>query len=164
MQRSIHKTSFSCNIWGFHGGDYEEHVFCDVTPWGSSKNVSEEHIASIIRLTRIGELGTLSVTSNGCTMQKKYQHTHKSFICSMRWLLVSANVVPSSSILVSWWWRGYVPPKLQFLQEPHCVTSQKMAFFKFNLITKQYVLFVTLHAIRYGVQIPHLTHFHTSAY
>jgi demethoxyubiquinone hydroxylase (CLK1/Coq7/Cat5 family) len=27
-------------------------------------DVSEEHIASIIRVTRIGELGTLEVTSN----------------------------------------------------------------------------------------------------
>jgi hypothetical protein len=28
-----------------------------------------------------------------------------------------------------WWWRRYVPMKCQFLQEPHNVTSQKMAFF-----------------------------------
>jgi demethoxyubiquinone hydroxylase (CLK1/Coq7/Cat5 family) len=33
--------------------------------------VSEEHIASIIRVTRIGELGTkLAVTSNQSTLQK----------------------------------------------------------------------------------------------
>jgi hypothetical protein len=28
-----------------------------------------------------------------------------------------------------WWWRRYVPPKRQVLQEPHGVTSQKMPFF-----------------------------------
>jgi hypothetical protein len=48
--------------------------------------VSEECIASIIRVTRIGELGTmLAVTS-----------TH-----NMLWLLVTANIVPSSPILVT---------------------------------------------------------------
>jgi hypothetical protein len=41
-------------------------VFWDVTPWASCKNdVSEELSAPIIRVTRIGELGTtLIVTSN----------------------------------------------------------------------------------------------------
>jgi hypothetical protein len=29
---------FLSKIWGFHGGDYEECVFCDVTPCGSCKN------------------------------------------------------------------------------------------------------------------------------
>jgi demethoxyubiquinone hydroxylase (CLK1/Coq7/Cat5 family) len=31
---------------------------------------SEEHSASIIRVTRIGELGTLAVTSNGRKLRK----------------------------------------------------------------------------------------------
>jgi hypothetical protein len=41
-------------------------VFWDITPCGSCKNhVSEERSASIIRVTRIGELGTtLAATSN----------------------------------------------------------------------------------------------------
>jgi hypothetical protein len=55
-------------------------------------DVSEELGASI-RMTRIGELGTLAVTSN--------RRTHIVFIRSVRQLLVAANVVPSSSILVS---------------------------------------------------------------
>jgi hypothetical protein len=46
-------------------------------------DVSEERIASIIKATRIGELGTLAVTSN------------------RRQLLVTANVFPSSPILVT---------------------------------------------------------------
>jgi hypothetical protein len=54
--------------------------------------VSEELSASIIRVTRIGELRTtLAVTS------KKY----KVFLRSMRRLQVTANVVPSSQILVT---------------------------------------------------------------
>jgi hypothetical protein len=32
--------------------------------------------------------------------------------------------------LSSWWWKRYIPPKRRFLQEPHCVTSQKTTFFK----------------------------------
>jgi hypothetical protein len=47
-------------------------------------DVSEELSASNIRMTRIGELGTLAV-----------------FLCSVCRLLVTANVVPSSMILVT---------------------------------------------------------------
>jgi hypothetical protein len=50
-------------------------------------DVSEELSASIIRVTRIGELGTmLAVTSNQRTLHR---------------LLVMLNVVPSSPILVT---------------------------------------------------------------
>jgi hypothetical protein len=50
-------------------------------------DVSEECIASLIRVTRSGELGTtLAVTSNGR---------------SAHLLLVTANVVPSSPLLVT---------------------------------------------------------------
>jgi hypothetical protein len=52
-------------------------------------DVSEDLSASIVRWTRIGELGTLAVTSNFL------------FPCSVRRLLVMANVVPSSTILVT---------------------------------------------------------------
>jgi hypothetical protein len=31
--------------------------------------------------------------------------------------------------LSPWWWMRYIPPKCEFLQEPHGVTSQKTAFF-----------------------------------
>jgi hypothetical protein len=50
-----------------------------------TSDVSEERSASIIRVTRIGELGTLAAASNR-------RSTHR--------LLVTANVVPSSPILV----------------------------------------------------------------
>jgi hypothetical protein len=39
-------------------------------------------------------------------------------------LLVTANVVPSSPILVT-----LIPPKRRFLQAPRAVISKKMAFF-----------------------------------
>jgi hypothetical protein len=58
-------------------------VFCDVIPCGSCRNsVSEELSATLIRVTRIGELGTLAITS-------------------VRRLLVTANAVPSSPIHVT---------------------------------------------------------------
>jgi hypothetical protein len=53
-------------------------------------DVSEELSASVIRVTRIGELGTLAVTSN----------RHMLLGC-LRRLLVTARVVPSSPILVT---------------------------------------------------------------
>jgi hypothetical protein len=60
----------------------------------------DKHIASIIRVTRIGELGTTStVTSN--------------------W----------STILVTLMMEVIIPPKHRFLQEPHGITSQKTKFF-----------------------------------
>jgi hypothetical protein len=52
-------------------------------------DVSEEHVASIIRVTRIGELGAmLAIISNGSTLQRN----------TMLLLIVTANVVPSSPI------------------------------------------------------------------
>jgi hypothetical protein len=65
-------------------------VFWDVTPRGSCKNQRfGELSASFIRVTRIGELGTLAVTSN------------LVFLRSVRRLLVTASVVHSSPILVT---------------------------------------------------------------
>jgi predicted hotdog family 3-hydroxylacyl-ACP dehydratase len=56
-------------------------------------DVSEELSASFIRMTRFGELGTtLAATSN---------RAHLVFLRSVRRLLVTASVVPSSTILVT---------------------------------------------------------------
>jgi hypothetical protein len=72
-------------------------------------DVSEERSVSIIRVTRISEVGTtLAVTGN--------QRTLLTFFLTHRFLS-------------PWWLRRCVPPKRRFLQEPHGVTSQKMAFF-----------------------------------
>jgi hypothetical protein len=85
-------------------------------------DVSEELRTSFIRVTRIGELGTtLAVTS-------------------VRRLLVTACVVPSSPILasspilVTLMKEALCPPKRRFLQEPHGVTYQKAPFFRVTAV------------------------------
>jgi hypothetical protein len=79
-------------------------------------DVSEELGASIIKVTRIGELGTLAVTSNR--------------------LVVMANI-PSSPILVTLMMEVLSSPrKRPFLQESQGGTSQKTPFFiKDKIIT-----------------------------
>jgi hypothetical protein len=83
-------------------------------------DVSEKLLASIFRVTRIGEMGrTLAVTSN-----LRRQKTLRS----VRRLLVTTSVVSSPPILVTRRWRRSVPLKRQFLQESHDITSQKTTF------------------------------------
>jgi hypothetical protein len=76
-----------CGLW------MKSAVFWDVTACALVRtDVSEEISTSIIRVTRIGELGsTLAVSRNRRTL-----HLH-----SMRQLLGTANVDPSSPILVT---------------------------------------------------------------
>jgi hypothetical protein len=77
-------------------------------------DVLEERSASFIRVAKIGELGTtLAVTSK------------LEFLHSVRQLLVTASVVPSSPILVTLMKEAQSPPKRRFLQEPHGVTSRR---------------------------------------
>jgi hypothetical protein len=65
-------------------------AFRDVTPCHSLRtDVSEEPLAYIIWMTRIGELGTLLVTSN------------ITFLRSVRRVLVTASLLTSSPILVT---------------------------------------------------------------
>jgi hypothetical protein len=59
--------------------------------------VSEGLCASFIRVTRIGELGTLAVTTNLSTLRINTT----AFLRSVRRLLVRASVVPSPSIFVT---------------------------------------------------------------
>jgi hypothetical protein len=63
-------------------------------------NVSEERIASIIRVTRIVELGMLAVSSNRNTLQSNAITINTTSICSQRASVDSANV-PGSPILVT---------------------------------------------------------------
>jgi hypothetical protein len=90
-------------------------------------DVSEELSASIIRVTRFGELGTLAVTSNRRTLRRTIQNI--VFLRSLRRLLVTANVPTSPNLVTLMMEARYVPPKRLFLQEPHGVTSQKTPFF-----------------------------------
>jgi hypothetical protein len=72
-------------------------------------NVSEELSDSFIRVTRIGELGTTAVPSNRRKLRKNTNFVltlyciciDSVFIRSVRRLLVTANVVPSSPINVT---------------------------------------------------------------
>jgi hypothetical protein len=57
-------------------------------------DVTEKLSASIIKMTRIGEIGTLAVTCNLRTLRRK------ELLSSLRQLLVMANA-PSSPILVT---------------------------------------------------------------
>jgi hypothetical protein len=76
-------------------------------------DVSEKLSASIIRVKTISELETtLAVSSN-----------------SKQLLLVAANLVPSSLILLILIMGAILHPKRLFLQQPHGATSQKSAFF-----------------------------------
>jgi hypothetical protein len=98
-----------CKIWGFHGGDYEE---WRLLGWRLATLIrtdfSAELRAPIIRVTIIGELETtLAVTSNRRTLRRNtIQLATKKYNCivflrSLRRLLVTANVGPSSSIFVT---------------------------------------------------------------
>jgi hypothetical protein len=60
-------------------------------------------------VARIGDLGTIAVTSNWST------------------LLATANFV--HSFFLPWWWRRWFLPNLLFLQESHGRTLKKTAFF-----------------------------------
>jgi hypothetical protein len=101
-------------------------------------DVSEELIASINRMIRISEIGTmLAVTSNRRTLRGNticiYYIYHILYVCivflrGLRRLLVTANV-HSSLILVTLMMETPLSSETSFLQEPHGVTSQKTAFF-----------------------------------
>jgi hypothetical protein len=66
-------------------------------------DISGESSACIFKVTRIGELGTtLAVTSNRRTLRRNnILSAYIVFLLSVRRLLVTANVVPSSPILVT---------------------------------------------------------------
>jgi hypothetical protein len=96
----------SCNIWGFHSGNYYYGMLCQKALVRSE--VSEEHIASIIRVKRISELGTSAVTSYWSMLWRNtilfllyFLFYAIVFLHSMFWLLVPANIVPSLLILVT---------------------------------------------------------------
>jgi hypothetical protein len=69
---------------------------------GNGNDVLEELSASFITVTRIGQLGkTLAVTSNRRTLLRNTKSLHLVLLRIVRRLLVTANVVPSSPILVT---------------------------------------------------------------
>jgi hypothetical protein len=63
---------YFCKICGFAVVILKNAVFWDVMPRGSCKNrLGEEPIASIIRVEKMGEIGTLGVTSNQSKLRRK---------------------------------------------------------------------------------------------
>jgi hypothetical protein len=64
-------------------------------------DVSEERGISIMTVTGIGELGTLAVTNNRRTLRRNTILLYVVFLLSVRRLLVTANVVPSSPNFVT---------------------------------------------------------------
>jgi hypothetical protein len=83
-------------------------------------DVSEELSASFIRVTRIGELGTVLAT------------LHAAVASYAQHLLACRFLSP-------WWRRRYVPSKCRFLREPDGVTSQKIALLTEMLFIFHYI-------------------------
>jgi hypothetical protein len=89
-------------------------------------DVLEERIASIIMITKIGELVTTLA------------------LLSVVRLLVIANVAPSSPILVTLKIEAIHFTEMSFLQEPHGVTFQKTAFFLVNALNISNLTYVRI--------------------
>jgi hypothetical protein len=85
-------------------------------------DVSEERSASIVRVTRICELGTLAVTSNRRTLRRNTNSLQSSM------LLVTANV-PRSPILVTLMKEALSSSETSVLTRATRRTSQKTPFF-----------------------------------
>jgi hypothetical protein len=87
-------------------------------------DVSEGHIASILRVTRL----SLRSSQPGCASRR----TAKRTTCDGKTPSVVRHILASSweRILLPYRWRRYVPPKRRmFLLEPHGVISQKTVVF-----------------------------------
>jgi hypothetical protein len=98
-------------------------------------DVSVELSASLIRVTRIGELETtLAVTINWRTLRRNTKSCYLVFLRSVRRLLVTASILPSSPFLVTLMKEATSSSKTSFLQEPYGVTSQKTPFFIFTAV------------------------------
>jgi hypothetical protein len=76
-------------------------------------DVTVEHITSIIKVTKIGKLGTtLAVTVNRRTLQR-----NTNLAGYFSWQLLLSLLLVRRNLLL-WRWRWYVPPKRRLLQEP----------------------------------------------
>jgi hypothetical protein len=99
-------------------------------------DVSEEFSASIIRVKRIGKLGTLAITNNRSTL--------RVFLRSVLRLLVMANV-PSLPILVTLKMKALRSSEISVLKEPHGVTSQKTAFYYVSVLSERMSILCLCH-------------------
>jgi hypothetical protein len=96
-------------------------VFWDVTPFGSCKNrVSEERSASIIRVTRIGELATWAETSNRYRLRrwKRYVPPKRRFFQEPHGVTSQKTAflifkLPIGAAMLLWLWILLQIPKAQ---------------------------------------------------
>jgi hypothetical protein len=116
-----------CKWWGFRGGDRDE---CRPLGYNNPvRTLQETYCFSVTEPSRLllcKIWGFHGGDYKECSLLGCYA------VWLLRWqlrLLVTANVVARSPILVSLWWRRNVPPKRRFLQEPSGITSQNTSFF-----------------------------------
>jgi hypothetical protein len=107
--------------------------------------VSVDASASINRVTRIGELGTTLALAS-------------IFLRSVRRLLVTAIVVPSSPILVALMTEALESSDTSVLQDPHDVTSQKTWFITFisNTYASYMHILTYLHIITFQHKLTYM--------
>jgi hypothetical protein len=73
-----------------------------------------------------------------------------SAVCSHLLMLV-----PCSQIFLPWRWRRYIPPKRQFTQDLHSITSQKMTFFIVTAVKASNLTYC--YHIFWAIRCSHLT-------
>jgi hypothetical protein len=105
-----------CKIWVFHGDDYEE---CRLPGYRNPVRTSQgTHYVSVTKSSRLMLCKIWSFLGGDyeeCRLRE----------CDVAWIMWE----PMFRMIVSpWWLRRYVFPKCLLLQEPHGVTSQKIAF------------------------------------
>jgi hypothetical protein len=91
-------------------------------------DVSEKRLSSVIRVTRISDLGTtLAVTSKRSTLRRKL-YTTVVFLGSVFLLLVADNIVHSTPTLFTLMMEAIRSSETSVLTKPHGVTFQVTAF------------------------------------
>jgi hypothetical protein len=71
-------------------------------------DVSEELSASIIRVTRIGELGTMVAVTSNWHAAKKYH----AMPCHVIWIVIRISIEWAASLIrIPWWWTQQVSTK-----------------------------------------------------
>jgi hypothetical protein len=104
-------------------------------------DVSEELSASFIRVTRRGELGTTLAVTNKLV-----------FLRSLRWLLVTASIVPSSPILVTLMMEGLSSSETSVLKRTTRRNISEDAILQYSKVSlKTHIL---LHNVHYGDSHP----------
>jgi hypothetical protein len=110
----------------------------DVTPRGSCKN---RRFGGTYHLHRQSDKNRR--TLNNVSINWQLKHAAKKYLnffaaCFSCQLMLTLFL--TGWFFPAWWWRRYIHPKRQFLQEPHGVTLQKTALF----LMKSYFKVITV--------------------